>query len=79
MIDNLCADGLYLRLMRPVERGAKLSVVFRLSTSTAAAAAAKAVAQPRVAVKGVVLRSESKPGGACGVAITFERPRFLFT
>lgn len=75
VIDNLSADGLYLRLMRAVKQGAKLSVVFHLSLKTGA----EAVSQPRVAVKGLVLRTESKPGGVCGVAITFDRSRFLFT
>jgi PilZ domain-containing protein len=74
VIDNLSADGLYLRLMQRVKQGAKLSVVFQLSLKPGA----EAVSQPRVAVKGLVLRTESKPGGVFGVAITFDRARFLF-
>ena len=74
VIDNLSADGLYLRLLQHVERGASLSVVFQLSLKVGTGADSP----PRVAVKGLVLRTESKPGGVWGAAITFDRSRFLF-
>jgi hypothetical protein len=74
VIDNLSADAMYLRLMQRVKQGTKLSVLFQLSLKTGA----EAVSQPRVAVQGSVLRTETRAGGVCGVAITFDRSRFLF-
>jgi hypothetical protein len=73
VIDNLSADGLYLRLMQHVKQGARLSVVFQLSLKGGSGS------RPRVSVKGLVLRTESKPGGVWGAAITFDRSRFLFS
>ena len=73
VLDNLSAEGLYLRLMPCVERGTELRIVFRLST----VAGATAKAAPKVAVKGTVVRSEPKQGGACGVAVALRQRVFL--
>lgn len=72
VIDSLSGDSLYLRLMMRVEQGARLSIVIQLSTSTT-----EGVATPRMSVHGEVLRSEERPGGACGVAVRFKSHRFI--
>ena len=69
-LDNLSACGLYLRLQRPVEPGAHLLLVVRLSTVPHAG--------PRVALRGTVLRTEAYDDGRCGVAVAFDRHRFLY-
>ena len=70
-LDNLSACGLYLRLQRPVEPGAHLFLVVRLSTVLVNAG-------PRVALRGTVLRTEAYDDGRCGVAVAFDRHRFLY-
>ena len=72
IVDNISAGGLYLRLMRCIERGVKLLVVIRLST-----APSDDVSAPRIVTHGEVLRAESKPGGVCCVAIAFTHHHFL--
>jgi hypothetical protein len=72
VIDNISPGCLYLRLMPCVERGAKLSVVFRLSSS-----AEKAASSPRAEVTGEVLRTDPRDG-AWGVAFTYKLRRFYF-
>lgn len=72
VLENLSSGGLYLRLPRRLEPGAKLSAVVRLST-----AADQEAPAPRVAVQGVVLRVEPKLDGGTGVAVRFTRHRFL--
>ncbi len=73
VLDNLSAGGLYLRLARPVRRGMKLFIVVRLSTCRD-----PEVPAARVALQGVVLRAEPQPDGRCGVAVVFQRHRFLY-
>lgn len=72
VIDNLSAGGLYLRLTRCVEQGMMLSASIRLST-----APAHEMPAPHVTMHGVVLRTELKPSGACGVALAFTCHQFL--
>jgi hypothetical protein len=72
VIDNISPGCLYLRLMPCVERGAKLSVIFRLSSS-----AEKAASSPRAEVTGEVLRADPRDG-AWGVAFTYKLRRFYF-
>jgi hypothetical protein len=73
ILDNLSATGLYLRLMRPVVIGTPVFVVVRLTP-----APAQSTARPGVAIQGVVLRTEPRPGGAWGMAVAFMRHRFLY-
>ncbi|MGH9932228.1 MAG: PilZ domain-containing protein [Pyrinomonadaceae bacterium] len=72
VLDNLSADGLYLRMVPYVEPGTKISILLKLVTT-----ADLVEAVPRFAIDGVVIRSEEKIGGARGVAVTFDRVRFL--
>ena len=72
VLDNVSGNGLYLRMMPCVDLGTKLSVVVRLFTP-----ADLVNAEPGFAIEGVVVRAEEKPGGACGVAVTFDRVRFM--
>ncbi|HVF28764.1 MAG TPA: hypothetical protein VM943_11015 [Pyrinomonadaceae bacterium] len=72
VLDNLSGRSLYLRMMPPVEEGAKLTVVITLSTVAPDAGNAS-----RVRVQGTALRVETKPGGVCGIAATFSHPHFL--
>ena len=72
MIDNISADGLYMRLARKVEPGATLLVVVQFCASPCAD-----VSAPRFALRGVVQRAELQPDGACGVAVRFTRRRAL--
>ena len=73
VLDNLSAGGLYLRLARPVRRGMKLFIVVRLSTCRD-----PEVPAARVALQGVVLRTEPQPDGRCGVVVAFQHHRFLY-
>ena len=72
VLDNLSAGGLYLRLKRRIEAGAKLFIFFRLATRLTPEAKGM-----RVAARSRVLRSEPRPDGACGVAVVFERYHHL--
>lgn len=72
VLDNISADGLYVRIVACVKPGAKISLDVGLQPTSRVIEDA-----PRFSVDGVVLRTEEKPGGACGVAVAFERIRFL--
>lgn len=72
VLDNLSADGLYLRLRQRVQPGTVLSIIIRLSS-----APMNGVHAPRIAIDGVVLRAELKPDGTCGIAIKLTHHRFL--
>lgn len=71
-LDNVSAGGLYLKLARSVERGARVAIDIRFSTVELSA-----ISSPRLAVRGVVLRVDPQPGGACGLAVAFTHHRFL--
>ncbi len=71
VLDSVCGDGLYMRMMPSVKKGTRLSIALRLYTGSSMTHDA-----PRVLVEGVVLRAENKPGGVCGVAVAFDRVRF---
>jgi len=71
-LDNVGAGGIYLRLAHTVERGAQLEMSIRFSTVMLATLNA-----PRLAVRGVVLRVDAQPSGACGLAVAFTHHRFL--
>ena len=73
VLDSLSACGLYLRLARPVELGASVFVVVRLSTAPADVAPA-----PNVAFRGTVRRVELQDDSRYGLAVEFTRHRFLY-
>jgi hypothetical protein len=72
VLDNISADGLYMRIVPSLEPGARLSIDVGLHTQSHVTEDS-----PRFSVDGVVLRTEQKPGGACGVAVSFAKVRFL--
>ena len=72
LLDNLSASGLYLRLPHQVETGASLFILIGLYTSTPEDGLGG-----RIAVRGVVLRSESKEFGLWGLAVQIINHRFL--
>lgn len=74
VLDNISAGGVYLRLAPWVGEGAKLSIIFQLTSRVPNAEEADT---PSIAVQGKVLRVEPKHGGACGVAIMITRHQFL--
>lgn len=72
LLDNFSASGLYLRLPHRVETGARLFILVGLFTPTP-----DGNSGGRVAVRGVVLRSESKEFGLWGLALKIINHRFL--
>jgi PilZ domain len=66
VLDNLCKEGVYLRLIPCVQVGSDLSI-----------SVAAEIDSPRVSVRGQVMRVELKDGGACGVAVKIHPARFL--
>ena len=72
VLDNISAAGLYVKLGRRVEAGTTLLIVVHLC-----AAGRETRDTARVAINGLVLRSESQPGDACGLAVRFTSHRFL--
>ena len=72
VLDNLSASGLYLRLEQRIEPGTTLFIISLLTTAALITDAA-----PRLALHGVVLRSELRPGGFCGVAVALSNHKFL--
>jgi len=71
VLDNLSAEGLYLRMVLDVEVGSQLSIDVGLRLTSHVTENA-----PRFLVEGTVLRTEEKPGGAHGVAVSFVRVMF---
>lgn len=72
-LDNLSAHGLHLRIARPVAQGKRLFIVVRFSTTSYEKTPA-----PEVALRGVVVRSQSDPEGRCAVAVALTHHRFLY-
>lgn len=71
-LDNLNANGMYLRLMYKVKFASNLVVEFRLMSSVS-----NTMRGPRVKVNGNVIRIDEYPGDVYGVALSFSRPQFL--
>ena len=69
-MENLSAGGLYARLPQSPLTGSAITVSARLSTAPAGQ-----VSAVRLAARGTVLRVETQPDGAFGVAIQFTRRR----
>ena len=72
VLEDISAGGLYVRLERRVETGARVFTVVHF-----AAEQAETVPGPRVAMRGVVVRTEPLPQDMWGVAVAFTRQRFL--
>jgi hypothetical protein len=71
-VDNISANGLYMRLAEQVESGAKLALVVQFSMK-----GIEEGPSARVAAQGLVLRSEPQQDGSCGLAVEFTRHRFF--
>ena len=71
-LDNVGADGLYMKLSQCIDPGATITVIIHFWP-----APMNGEATPRVLLYGVVLRAELMPGGECGVAVKFTHHRFL--
>jgi hypothetical protein len=69
VLDNLSSGGLYLRLVQRVPLGMRLFVLIRLSVDLNATC---------IALHGMVLRSEPRPGGVFGTAIRCIHHRFIY-
>lgn len=72
VLDNLCKDGLYLRMTPIVSVGSQLTIDFYLHSDSASASAPACVH-----ASGIVLRIEEKIGGAVGVAVQINPARFV--
>ena len=72
VLDNFSAGGFYVRLTRRVEPGAKFFAVVRIATGPPSGTPV-----PRVAVRGVVIRTEPQPDGRYGLGVRFTHHRFL--
>ena len=68
---NLSAGGLYMWSNHNVEQGAKLSVIINLPSVLIDEET------PKLATKGIVVRTEPKPNGTVGVALRFYNYRFM--
>jgi hypothetical protein len=74
VLDNLSSCGLYLRLAWRVRQGSRLFVAVRLSAVPNVDASTAGIA-----LHGMVLRTEPRPGGVFGTAIRLTRHRFIYT
>lgn len=72
LLDNLSASGLYLRMALTLNQGAELLVLVQLPTDSVDEAGAS-----QIETRGVILRAEPQPDGACGMAVRFTNHRFV--
>jgi hypothetical protein len=68
---NLSASGLFMMANRKVEYGSKISVIVLLTNALID------TDTPKLATKGIVVRTEPHMDGTCGIAIKFDHYRFL--
>jgi c-di-GMP-binding flagellar brake protein YcgR len=68
---NLSATGLYMIVNRHLECGNTVSMTIQLADATEDDEA------PKISANGIVVRSESRVDGTCGVAVKFKNYRFL--
>jgi len=68
---NLSASGLLIFANRRIENGSRLCVTILLSNSSVDMDA------PKLSTIGVVVRTESKSNGTCGIAIKLNNYKFL--
>jgi hypothetical protein len=71
LIDDLSASGLYLRMPKKIEVDGKLFIVIQLSP--------KLEGRPsgRIAIRAVVVRTDSYPEALIGVGVSFTNHRFI--
>jgi hypothetical protein len=72
VLDNLSADGLYMKLRQCIDPGATVTIIIQFCSTPI-----NVEPTPRVLLYGMALRAELMPGGECGVAIKFTHHRFL--
>ena len=72
VLENFSGSGVYLRLTHPVGVSERLFVVLRFSSE-----GVEQQSGPRVAIWGIVLRSELLADNNYGVAVLIKRHRFL--
>ena len=68
---NLSASGLFMRANRNIENGSKLSVTILLTS------APLDIDTPKIATNGIVVRTEPQMDGTYGIAIKFNKYKFL--
>jgi len=71
VLENFSGSGLYLRLAQPVAPSKRLFVVLRFSSEGGEKSG------PRVAIRGIVLRSELLADSNYGLAVLIKHHRFL--
>jgi hypothetical protein len=71
VLENFSANGLYLTLAHTVEVSEKLFVFLRFSADGSEPSG------PKVAIRGIVLRSEKLTDSKCGLAMLIKHHRFL--
>ncbi|MBM3130046.1 MAG: PilZ domain-containing protein [Chloroflexi bacterium] len=69
---NLSAGGVYLRMNQRLEYGSKLFVLVRLVTALRGDGLGSSIA-----MRGVVVRSEPRADGQCGLALKLDRYHFV--
>lgn len=72
IVENASACGLYLHLSHSIEPGSRLLVLFSLACHSSDKANV-----PRVAVRGVVVRTEPQGEDTVGLGIKIERYRLI--
>jgi hypothetical protein len=70
-LENLSASGLLMFTNRKAEHGSRLSVTIILSNSP------EDIDAPKLSTKGTVVRIQSQLNGTCGIAIKFNKYKFL--
>jgi PilZ domain len=68
---NLSASGLFMVAKRNIENGSKISVTVLLSSVFDVEEA------PKLVTNGLVVRTEPKSNGKCGIAVKFNHYHFL--
>ena len=71
VLENFSANGLYLRLAHPIELTERLFVFLRFSAD------GNEPSGPKVAIRGIVLRSELLADSNYGLAVLIKHHRFL--
>jgi len=71
VLTNLSSCGLFLITNRQIAIGSRISVTIQLANSTINPDA------PKLVINGIVIRTEPRGEGTCGVAVKFSNYRFL--
>jgi hypothetical protein len=73
LTDDLSASGLYLRIPRKIEVGGKIFIVIQLSDDKSIEDGQSG----RIAIRAVVVRTDSYPDALLGVGVNFTNHRFI--